>query len=187
MGHITMRGLPSALCLFAILISYVGGHAEFFMADSSYRKNAEGNMYCHAEIKVGASIMGKALVTSDEFKVELVKKGETVASDGPFCASDELQVYFTGNSTGTEYIFVADGGATFAEGGCGNTRSTLNGNLLTLGNANATIKVAYGACTGEPPFPCQISATTPRPLVVRPHIFLSGAALACPPLCAAVD
>ena len=46
-----------------------------------------------------------------------------------------------GNKTGTEYIFEVDGGK-FSDGGCSNTRTTLNGNTLILGaEGEASVKV----------------------------------------------
>jgi hypothetical protein len=67
-----------------------------------------------------------------------------------------------------EWIFFIDSseadntaGAMFGEGGCGNTRSTLEGVELTGASGNAVIRAAYAHCVGEPPLPCQVWLTDP--------------------------
>ena len=49
----------------------------------------------------------------------------------------------------------------FSEGGCGNTRSTLDGVELTGTSGNAMVRAAYAHCHGEPPLPCQVYLTEP--------------------------
>merc|ERR1711934_868485 len=122
------------------------------MADASYRLNSEGKMYCSTPIEIGQMIMGKSAVQDTTYEVEIVKKhSDGSFTEGPFCLGDSVNVFFTGNTTGTEYIFEATG-ATFTDGGCKSTRSTLNGVGLTLTNSTVSVKAAYGACKGEPPF-----------------------------------
>ena len=61
--------LLDALVAVALALSCVRvhSHAEFFMADSSYRKDSQGRMYCHAPMNVGDNIMGKAMVESSDY------------------------------------------------------------------------------------------------------------------------
>merc|ERR1712190_247263 len=94
---------------------------------------------------------------SDAYQITTGKT--TLSSDG---ASRSIQVFFSGNGTGNEFVFEASNGATFADGGCMGRRSVLSGGALVV-PANAskvTLNVAWGKCTKEPPFPCQIYFTT---------------------------
>merc|ERR1712113_442817 len=82
-----------------------------------------------------------------------------LSSDGQ---SRNIQVFFSGNGTGNEFILEASGDAKFADGGCQSRRSTLSGGSLVVPatNGGVSIKAAWGKCAGEPPFPCQIYMTT---------------------------
>merc|ERR1712187_689195 len=131
------------------------GHAEFLMADASYRVNAEGKMYCHADIDIDKKIMGLPVKASDTYEITIGKSW--LSSDGE---SKSVEVFFSGNGTGNEFIFEASDGAHFSDGGCNGRRSLLSGGAMVVpaNTQKVSLKAAWGKC-GEPPFPCQIYMT----------------------------
>merc|ERR1712083_404683 len=102
--------------------SEVEAHAEFLMADASYRVNAEGKMYCHADIDIDKKIMGMPVKANDTYEITVGKSW--LSSDGE---SKSVEIFFSGNGTGNEFIFEASDGAYFSDGGCNGRRSLLSG------------------------------------------------------------
>merc|ERR1711976_893462 len=108
-------------------------------------------------IAAGNTIMGKHVQINDTF---VITTGKTwLSSDGK---SRSVQVFFSANGTGAEFILEAGEGAKWSDGGCMGARTTLTGGVLTMPSdtTKVSVKGAWGKCTSEPPFPCQIYMTT---------------------------
>ena len=69
-----IRGLSAALLAWS-----VEGHAEFFMADASFRKNAKDSMYCGASFDAGEMVMGKEELASTSQEINVVKVDRSTA------------------------------------------------------------------------------------------------------------
>merc|ERR1712087_433736 len=82
-----------------------------------------------------------------------------LSSDGK---SRSMQVFFSANGTGNEFILEAGDGALWTDGGCMGARTTLTGGTLTvpLETSKISVKAAWAKCHGEPPLPCQVYLTT---------------------------
>merc|ERR1712023_181051 len=120
-------------------------------------------MYCKVAIEENAMIMGKNVALSTDIGIDVERSGQAMVNSD--VGSTSFKVSITGNTTGIEYVFETSAG-TFADGGCGSKRSALSGDILTLtaedmsAGASPTVKVSWGACGGEPPYPCQIYLNT---------------------------
>ena len=143
--------MPNLLRVFitTATLCCANAHAEFLMADSSFRQNSEGKMYCSAEVKKGDVVMGMPMAVSTAQVMFNALNGT---------------IHFELAGEPGEYVFIADGGATFADGGCKSTRSTLDGVKVIMpagvAESQVTFRVVHGNC-GEPPSPCQIYTTDP--------------------------
>ena len=120
----------------------IDAHADFLMADASYRTNSEGKMYCHADIDADKTIMGLPVKVNDTFEITIGKSW--LAADG---ASKAVQVFFSGNGTGNEFIFDASDGK-FADGGCMGRRSEFDVCSSVLSSATVYAR-ASGVLTRE--------------------------------------
>lgn len=140
-----VRGLSATL-----LAGLVEGHADFFMADASFRKSAKGSMYCGASFDAGETVMGKEVLASSSQEIDVERLGATT-----------LKVSISAPSDVMEYIFETDVGA-FTDGGCKGRRSLLQGGTLEVpaDATSVTLKAAYANCVVEPPIPCQVNIST---------------------------
>merc|ERR1712151_1278806 len=136
------------------------------MTDASYRLNAEGKMYCQAEFDVNKQVMGFPVRESSDF--EIIIGAPATSPDGK---SKTVEVFFSGNGTGNEFVFEASNGATFIDGGCRGRRSLLSGGLLKIpaDASDVVVKAAWGKCSNAPLYPCQIYMTSEKAQFARPQ------------------
>ena len=136
------------LFLWRIDDSLVSGHAYNMLSS------------CGTSLTAGSRIMGYSAVTTGSNSVQ-VRRGSTLLSSGTnFLAGEVLHVTLT-KSAG-EYVFEADGGASFSGGGCDNRRSTDNVALLTMpSSATGTVNIWAGFAGSQ----SQVSITNKFTLV----------------------
>jgi len=101
------------LCVLTLIGALTGAdaHAEFLMTDASYRVNSEGKMYCHADIDVDEKIMGLPVKADDTYEITFGESRLTAGGE-----YQEVEVFFSANGTGNEFILEASEGAQFTDG-----------------------------------------------------------------------
>lgn len=141
----------------ALIVARAAGHAEFVMADSTYRQDYKGRHYCSAPLDTEDVVMGKNVKVNSRKKVTLQNAaGEEVTS---YKRDEKHTIHFSGSNEAGEFVILAKG-ATFKDGGCNDTRTTLDGmEVVFPPKGLAQFRAVFGNCKGEPPIPCQIYTT----------------------------
>ena len=103
---------------------------------------------CGTSLSAGSTMMGYSAVNSASNSVQ-VRRGSTLLSSGAnFLPGETLHV--TLSNTGGEYVFEADGGASFSGGGCSNRRSTASVALLQMpSSATGSVNIWAGYAGGQ--------------------------------------
>jgi len=127
-------GLLVLLCL-----TSVAAHAEFFMADASYRLASDGKMYCSHPLFVGQTVMG--VQVNDATGTAYWNIGLNKTSEGVMVSVTPYDGY--------EYVFETSSGK-FKDGGCGGARSTLNNDIIVGMEVGARVNITFGNGYGSP-------------------------------------